>query len=471
QIQMLNYFYQNAKFKEFEETSNNIIQNLNNVDVLKESVDEYSETHYMNIWVFSADKHKLREIVSVSDYSNEAVVFLMKNLPMFYERALDNDGRYIAMLSYDYYGIGSDIKVIKDNAGDGSSYPILMGRVGNIDAIYVQIHQTGDSQYVIIQKSDLTPMQVIVNTLKDQFTITGIALLLFALIFASLMSKFITHPIIKMNESAKKLAKGEYDADFSASGYREINELAATLDYAAKELSQNDRLQKDLISNISHDLRTPLTMIKGYSEVMRDIPGENTPENIQVIIDETSRLTELVNDMLDLSKIQSGTRKPEFREFSITDMIRQTLKRYEKLTVQDGYKIDFEADCDVNVMADSVMILQVIYNLINNAINYTGEDKHVIVRQTVNNGKVKISVIDTGAGISNEDLPLIWDRYYKVDKVHRRATVGTGLGLSIVKGCLETHNAAYGVKSSLNQGSTFWFELTVFDSSINVSDY
>jgi signal transduction histidine kinase len=133
--------------------------------------------------------------------------------------------------------------------------------------------------------------------------------------------------------------------------------------------------------------------------------------------------------------------------------------------MQEGYNIEFIANEDVRVMADSVMILQVVYNLINNAVNYTGEDKRVWVRQSVSGGVVRISVTDTGEGISKEDITKIWDRYYKVDKVHKRATVGTGLGLSIVKGILETHNAVYGVESTLGHGSTFWFELNVFDPS------
>jgi signal transduction histidine kinase len=262
-----------------------------------------------------------------------------------------------------------------------------------------------------------------------------------------------------MNNAAKELARGNYDADFSGKGYREINELAITLNYASKELAKTDKLQRELISNISHDLRTPLTMIKGYSEVMRDIPDENTPENIQVIIDETTRLSELVNDMLDLSKIQSGARKPDFEEFSITDTVKDTLVRYEKLIKQGGYRIEFDADRDAIVVADRGMILQVVYNLINNAINYTGSDKYVMVTQTCTEAGVRISVTDTGEGISPEDIGQIWERYYRVDKVHKRETIGTGLGLSIVKGVLEIHNANFGVDSREGEGSTFWFEL------------
>ena len=235
--------------------------------------------------------------------------------------------------------------------------------------------------------------------------------------------------------------------------------VSETLNYASVELAKTDKFQKELISNVSHDLRTPLTMIKGYAEVMRDIPFENTPENIQVIIDETERLAALVNDMLDVSKLQAGTRQPDMQLFSLTQAVSDVLKRYEKLRGQEGYSIEFYADNEAFVIADSVMILQVIYNLINNAINYTGDDKKVVVRQETIQNKVRISVTDTGEGIKKEDIPHIWDRYYKVDKVHKRSTVGTGLGLSITREILELHNARFGVGSKIGYGSNFWFEL------------
>ena len=204
-------------------------------------------------------------------------------------------------------------------------------------------------------------------------------------------------------------------------------------------------------------------MIIGYSEVMRDLPGENTPENVQVIIDETERLSLLVNDLLDLSKLQAGTRLPTFETINLTELIQSTMLRYEKLTQKDGYRIEYEADASVDIRADRTMLLQVIYNLINNAINYTGEDKLVRVTQTLSSdgSRVRVSVMDSGAGIPPEQIPLIWDRYYKIDKVHRRAMIGTGLGLSIVKQVLEAHHTTYGVESKVGSGSTFWFEMPV----------
>jgi signal transduction histidine kinase len=305
----------------------------------------------------------------------------------------------------------------------------------------------------------MTPVSAVVSMLSLQYIWIAFVLIIGALVLAFIISRNISIPIERMNRAAKQLAAGNYNAKFSGEGFRETKELADTLNYASNELSKNDRLQKELIANISHDLRTPLTMITGYSEVMRDIPGENTPENVQVIIDEATRLSELVTDLLDLSKLQAGTGRLDISRFNLTETVRSTMDRYRKLTERDGYQIYFWSDCEVKVDADRKMILQVLYNLINNAINYTGDDKLVRVDQSVHNGIVRISVTDTGEGIAPEQLPLIWDRYYKVDKVHRRASVGTGIGLSIVKSVLELHGAHYGVDSTPGHGSTFWFEL------------
>jgi signal transduction histidine kinase len=262
-----------------------------------------------------------------------------------------------------------------------------------------------------------------------------------------------------MSREAEKLALGNYDVTFNGGGYREMEGLADALNHAAHELSGLDRMQKELIANVSHDLRTPLTLISGYSEVMRDIPGEMTAENMQIIIDETARLNSLVSDLLDVSRFMQDSGKLALSTFSLTETVREAMGRYSRLIERDGYVVDFESDGDVFVRADKGRILQVIYNLVNNAINYTGDDKRVVIRQTVKDGRCMIEVTDSGSGIPEEELPMIWERYYKSNAFHKRVALGTGLGLSIVKNILVSHKARFGVRSRTGEGSTFWFEL------------
>ncbi len=459
QVRMLNVFYQNTKFYELERSADDIARSLTDEVTAKNKAIYYSDEFALDIWILRIN-NKRGEWVIRSDRSQSTVLpFLTHKMEALYSQAVENGGKYIATVPEDHFSSEYSIEVLEDNKGDRDGFPKVTEYNDAIGTLYARIVSVDGKEYMIVQHANLSPLQTTVSTLKYQFFSIGIGMLIMALLLAAILSKLITKPFVKMNEAAKKLAVGNYDADFSGKGYREIEELSKTLNFASKELAKTDRLQKELISNISHDLRTPLTMIKGYSEVMRDIPSENTPENVQVIIDETTRLSDLVNDMLDLSKIQSGTRSPKYEPFCITQLVQQTLARYEKLTMQDGYRIEFVSDCEADVYADSVMILQVMYNLINNAINYTGADKYVRVEQQTTDMSVRISVTDTGEGISKEDMAAVWERYYRVDKVHKRATVGTGLGLSIVKGILESHSAEFGIESTPKQGATFWFEL------------
>lgn len=386
---------------------------------------------------------------SGEDFSSENLSLRINpfELGELYLRAVSNNGSYMQIFS----------NKRTEASLDGGYFYSRSRQMESI--VYVRLAKRHGQEAMIILNAMISPVDATVQTLRIQLIWITVILLLLSLVLSFVVSKAIAKPIENINHSAKALAQGKYDITFPNSGYREIAELGDTLNYAANELAKTEGLRRELIANVSHDLRTPLTMITGYGEVMRDLPGENTPENVQIIIDEAKRLTALVNDILDISKLQSGTQQLNLTVFSLTQAVRETLKRYDKLTAHDGYRIDFISDHDVLVRADELRISQVIYNLINNAINYTGDDKQITVTQTVHDGWVRISVTDTGDGIPEEMLPLIWDRYYKVDKTHKRAAVGTGLGLSIVKSTIDLHGGRCGVISSQGQGSTFWFEL------------
>ena len=326
---------------------------------------------------------------------------------------------------------------------------------------YAKIVSSSSGERLVIVESAITPVASVVDTLRYQLNIMTVVIVILSIIMAIAVARLISKPITDATENAKSLARQDYDVNFSGGRYKEITELNSTLNFAASELKKVDSLQKELIANISHDLRTPLTMITGYSEVMRDLPGEMTPENIQIIIDEATRLNSLVTDLLDLSRLQSGTADIKSAPFSLTECIEGIFGRYTKLKESDGLNIVFEHTEEVFIMGDELRMTQVLYNLINNAINYIGSDNTVIVRQTVEGEKVRVEVIDHGEGIPADKLDYIWDRYYRVDKEHRRAKIGTGLGLSIVKGVLLAHNAEFGVESTPGEGSDFWFVLPI----------
>ncbi len=328
--------------------------------------------------------------------------------------------------------------------------------------LYIKPMSTEDGAYrILLIESSITPLKATMMTLRVQLIYIILFMTFVATILAFVFSRYIAAPIRQINASALAMAQGDYSVTFDEGGYLEIEELNRTLNYTVSELKQAEDLRRELLANISHDLRTPLTMITGYAEMMRDIPNENTPENAQVIVDESKRLTMLVNDMLDLSRLQAGAQSLSMSVYNLTDQIEEIIGRHKKFMAQNDYKLTFEHGEDIYVNADSIRIGQVIYNYLNNALTHTGEDKVVIIRQETRDDRVRISVIDTGAGIPAEQLPYIWDRYYKIDKTHRRHAIGTGLGLSIVKAILEKHKAEYGVISKEGEGSCFYFELPI----------
>ena len=399
-------------------------------------------------------------------YENPAVQLQMEysDVLKYYEKTVDSGGKCSFVDSNDVDDVvNKRVEVFKKSGASSDSVNAKVHIAGvseNESLVYTYIiDRTDGRQTFLVITSSITPLNTTLEVIKNQMILVSVVFVLLSLIFSVYASRRIAKPIAKTNEAAKELARKNYEVEFSAKGYREVEELNNTLEYTKTELAATEKLQRELIANISHDLRTPLTMITGYGEVMRDLPGENTPENIQIIIDEATRLSTLVNDLLDLSKLQSGALQAQKKEFDLTDSIRAILERYSKLVEQDGYNIIFESSEDVYINADELRISQVIYNLVNNAVNHAGDDKTVIITQQLKEHRVRIEVTDHGEGIPADKLPYIWDRYYKVDKEHKRGVIGSGLGLSIVKSILDAHNARYGVRSTPGKGSTFWFEI------------
>jgi len=328
--------------------------------------------------------------------------------------------------------------------------------------VYVnKIVSNEGEEYSILVNAQAVPINSIIDTSRMVLAIVTMFTFVFAFMLLIFVARTISDPIEQINKKAKILAKGQYDVDFDTKGYKEINELSETMDHTAKELSNLEKLRREFIANVSHDLRTPLTMISGYAEVMRDIPGENNSENAQVIINETKRLNNMVGDILSLSKIQAGTIKPNIQKYNITEQIEQIVNNMSEMLKSDGFKIAFNKDRYITVEADQIMINRSFYNLLANAVNYSEDVKEITVNQIINGKTVKIEVVDCGKGISEHILPYIWERYYKGTSSSKKSIASSGLGLSIVKTFVEAHGGNCGVKSREGEGSTFWFEINI----------
>ena len=241
--------------------------------------------------------------------------------------------------------------------------------------------------------------------------------------------------------------------------------VSGIVEYARTEISRADVMQKELIANVSHDFKTPLTMIKAYASMIREISGDNKQKrdaHAKVIFDECDRLTLLVSDLLDLSKLRAGLVKEERTAFDLSEEVRAVAERFSYLRETEGLAIEEEIADGLFVTADKDRIAQVLYNLIGNAVNYTGEDdKRIRIRLYVKGKYARFEVIDTGKGIPADEVDTIWDRYYRSGKTHKRPVSGTGLGLSIVKSILLQHDFPFGVISEEGKGSCFWVEFPI----------
>lgn len=460
QVQFLDQFYRMIKSHAVKNAAVSIQQVINDDEDYKEQIEAIARKNDLCVSVLNED---LTEIYTSNRRDPRCMIDRLKQseINSIYQEAVANGGNTERFIETDEARNRQMSEIPPEMTDFTPGNELIKKEKGLQNMTYASvIKNEADKALVVLVNAQISPVNATVETIRTQLVIITAVLILLGMLLAYIMSKKIAKPMIAVNQNAKQLAKGNYAVSFNGSEYREISELNDTLRYAAEELGKVQQLQRELIANMSHDLRTPLTMISGYGEMMRDIPGENTPENVQIIIDEANRLTYLVNDILDLSKLQAGVQALALQSCPITEIMKQVAERYAKMQQEESCQINLQYDESCYVQADEIKITQVIYNLVNNAITYCGEDRLIIMKQIKKLDAVRIEIIDHGEGIPKEQLPYVWERYYK-NKHHKRSKTGSGIGLSIVKSILELHHAAYGVESEVGKGSCFWFELPI----------
>jgi signal transduction histidine kinase len=457
QIVFLDTFYKKIKVTEIRRNAAVIINNIESENI-NEIITDISDNN--NI------------IVNITDLNGRS---LLRNFPSDNRRRFEENAALITKARNN----GGEIhEYITPSAGDrlrnnmindrpeGGRVIMMVRRQPSQSLIYVKMANNKQGElaavgepFAVIIRAIISPVNATVTTLRYQLYFISCIILFLSVILAIIIAKRVSKPIEEISQSAMTLANGNYDTRFSGKGFYEIAALSDTLNTAAVELSRVENLRRELLANVSHDLRTPLSLIYSYAEMMRDFPSEITTEQTQTIMDETQRLTTLVNDILDISKLENEMEKLNASRYNLTQSILETAETTEKLLKKEGFEITFSHNGDVYVDADKAKIDRAFYNLLINAINYSGESRNILVAQTIVDNYVRISVIDYGEGIAEADLPFIWDRYYKSGKAHKRAVTGSGLGLSIVKKIIDIHGGKYGVMSEPGKGSTFWFEI------------
>ncbi len=316
-----------------------------------------------------------------------------------------------------------------------------------------------DNQYTIIVSTNLARTESIVSTVSSQLQTASILGVFLSLIIATIMSHWFMSPLLKLSAATKEIAKGNYETKVEITSKDEFGQLAEDFNLMTEEIQNSRELQRDLIANISHDLRTPLTIIKGYAESIKDITGDNKEirdQQLTTIIEETDRLSAMVGSVMEYTKLSQSTYKLNIVQFDIADMCKDIVEMYSQKAAQEGKSISYSGPEQVYVFADAALIGRVIHNFVSNALVHTPENTRVgVAVKITDDGKVKVSVYDSGHGIKQEDIPHLFDKYYRARKDEGKS--GSGLGLAIVKSVLENHNFPYGVESREGLGTEFWF--------------
>ena len=341
-----------------------------------------------------------------------------------------------------------------------------------------------DGDYTVIIS---TPMESIQTSarLSGQFTMyVGLILIICGAVAMYLYSRQFTRPIEDMAKAANQMSHLDFDVKVPTGSDDElgrlgasINELSSKLEFTISELkTANNELQKDIeqkvqidemrkefLSHVSHELKTPIALIQGYAEGLKEGVNEDAESRefyCEVIMDEASKMNQMVKNLLTLNQLEFGDEDIVFDRFNLTALVRGVLQSMEIMADQAGAEILLHTEEDIYAWADEFKVEQVVKNYVSNACHHVSGDMVIEVKMVQKDGKVRVSVFNTGTPIPEADIVHIWDKFYKVDKAHTREYGGNGIGLSIVKAIMKSFHQEYGVKNYDN-GVEFWFELDV----------
>ncbi len=319
-----------------------------------------------------------------------------------------------------------------------------------------------DEKAVLYVGTTLNAVGSTARIIRIQLIWVTLLSIIIAFVLALFMSKSFSKPVSQLNEKAHKLGEKDNDAEFSEGFCTELDELNKTLDTTSEKLKKNREFQNELLANVSHDLRTPLTMIKGYAEMIRDISREDEKqcaEDVAVIVEETDRLTALVNEILEYSELQMSDSEAVMNDVDLSETVASVADSFDKLYFKDGYVFERNIADDIHIKGNISRLKRAIYNLLDNAVRHAGEDKWVGISLRTDNDKAIIEISDHGSGIAPEELEHIWDRYYT--KRQRSGKGVSGLGLAIVKQIVSQHNGVCKAESEVGAGSVFSIELSI----------
>ena len=327
---------------------------------------------------------------------------------------------------------------------------------------YINYYNNTDEKSVLYVSTTIDTLGSSVAIISMQLVWVTVLSVVVGFVLSWFIARRFSAPVGMLSEKAKKLGEKEYKNDFRKGFCTELDELSETLDKTNDKLNKSKDFQMELLANVSHDLRTPVTMIKGYAEMIRDISWEDEKqcsEDIAVIIKEADRLTALVNEIMEYSELETKDAIGDFIEVDLSSLVKKTADRFETLNKPENIVIEKSIEKGITVMGSSSHLERALYNLMDNAFRHTGESKKICVSLTAEGETAKIEVKDFGNGIPDSEIENIWERYYTSRM--RKGQGVSGLGLAIVRQITELHGGKCYAVSTLGKGSSFIIVLNI----------
>lgn len=305
----------------------------------------------------------------------------------------------------------------------------------------------------------------IIDHLSRQFLFVGLLTLLLTVITVFILSRVITRPILKMKKAAEQLSKGNHNVQLYTQRKDELGDLATSINRLSQDLERLKNERNEFLGSISHELRTPLTYMKGYTDIIsrKNISMTDRDKYIKIIQEETEHLTDLIKNLFELARIDHNEFDIRKERVVYGDLIAIVLARIHPVLKQKNIKLTFNCPENLIVMVDPARMQQVLLNILDNAIKYTPEERHITIVVSQNKNEILTTISDNGDGIPEKDVPFIFERLYRAEKSRSRASGGSGLGLTIAKEIMELHGGDIRVESTPGKGTTFIISLTKED--------
>jgi signal transduction histidine kinase len=304
---------------------------------------------------------------------------------------------------------------------------------------------------------DTASVQALIKHLNEHFLLAGFISICLTFIIIFFLSRALTKPLIEMKDATSRISNGDFSVSLPKKGNDELGDLSDSINSLAKELNYMTQERNDFLASISHELKTPLTYIKGYTDIIqkRDLPREEQENYLNIILEETTRLSDLIKELFELAKIDKNTFVIQMKRINLREFLSKINSKLSPAFSEKHMTLDISCPDELYLMADPVRLEQIFLNLLDNAMKYSHEGAKTDIKVVRNSDYLHITITDNGKGIPEKDLSHIFNRFYRVDKSRTRALGGSGLGLAIVKELVQAHGGKIKVKSEENVGTEF----------------